>query len=141
MLPGKKILGIIIVSILIVLVIFTYKEYHREHVDVAKVKADTTVTAIEMIRAFEEDEATANTLFLGKTVEVKGSVYKVNSQGDSLVNIYLDANSGTGKVSCLVDDAYIKQAREMVPGSIHTIRGVCTGYLMDVELNRCVVIE
>jgi len=42
-------------------------------------------------------------------------------------------------VSCLMDSSYIKLKKVFTPVAQITIKGICTGYLMDVELNRCVV--
>ncbi len=141
MLSKKSFFVIAVFFILIMVVVYAYNEYHREPLNVEDVKSDLSVTATEMTQAFENDETSANEHFLGKIIDVKGTVIEVKNQGDTLVNIFLGAANKPGKVSCLIDETHTKEALKISPGSVHTIRGVCTGYLMDVELNRCVVIQ
>lgn len=132
---------LVLAVIFIIIIGYAYNEYHRKPLDVAEVKSDLIITANEMIQAFEKDETVANGLFLGKTIDVKGTVIEVKNQGDTLLNIFLGAADKIGKVSCLINETHTKEALKIAPGSLQTIRGVCTGYLMDVELNRCVVIQ
>lgn len=134
-------MAVAVIFIFIIIIGYAYNEYHRKPLDVAEAKSDLSVTANELIQTFEKNESAANDLFLGKIIDVKGTVIEVNNQGDTLVNVFLGTANKTGKVSCLIDETNTKEALKIAPGSVQTIRGVCTGYLMDVELNRCVVIQ
>ena len=66
-------------------------------------------------------------------------INKIDNQQDTLLTIFLGDSLLSSGVSCLMDSGYIKLKKVFTPGAQITIKGICTGYLMDVELNRCVV--
>ena len=140
--PSSKKYLITAVAVIIVIACgYFYKEYHRKPADILSMQTYITVDAIELVSAFDSDEAVANAKYLGKTMEVKGRVLEVINQADTLVNIFVGDAAQLNKVSCLMDVRHLKKRNPVLPGSIHTIKGICTGFLMDVELNRCVIIK
>jgi hypothetical protein len=120
--------------------IYFYKEYHRRPADMALVKADKKIDAAKLVTAFTENETVANKLYLGKTLEVTGTVTETEQPNDSLINIFLGGGVAFNQVSCLFDTR-LNKFKDPQAGSILTIRGVCTGFLSDVELNRCVMVK
>jgi len=94
-----------------------------------------------LLELYESDEAKANQQYLGKAIEVTGAIDEINNQQDTLVNVMVGESSLMHKVSCLLDNRYIASIRNYRVGQQIIIRGICTGYLMDVEMNRCVIIE
>ena len=130
------------VTIIIVIICgYFYKEYNRKPAGVLSMQTAAHIDAVELVHAFENNEAFANAKYLGKIIEVKGKVLKVLNQADTLMNIFLGEPGPLNKVSCLMDAEYFKEYLQIKTGSIHTIKGICTGFLMDVELNRCVIIK
>ena len=138
---SSKYLSAAAAVIILIACIYFYKEYHRKPADVLSMQTFAVTDAMQLINAFETNEATANAKYLGKTIEVKGTVLEVVKQADTLINIFLGDHKQLNKVSCLVDAAHLKEYNQLKPGSICTIKGICTGYLMDVELNSCVIIK
>ncbi|MEP6712242.1 MAG: hypothetical protein ABJA37_07500 [Ferruginibacter sp.] len=139
---SKKI--IVIASALVIITVtgrYFYNEYYRRPADILLLQTDATTNAAALIHAFESDEATANTIYLGKTIEVSGTVLQVVNQADTLLNIFLGEKDRPNKVSCLMDIVHFKTKESVKPGTMHIVKGICTGYLMDVELNRCIIIE
>ena len=120
---------------------YGYKEYNRKPTDVAGITPAAKLSADEIVNQYNSDEATANKLYLGKTIQVSGTITEITNQQDTLVNVLMGDTSAMHKVSCLLEPAYIAAIRQYNAGQQIIIKGICTGYLMDVELNRCVIVK
>ena len=104
--------------------------------DLHDLKADVSINADSLYAAFEKDEATANQLYLDKVIEVYGTIESIK-QTDSISNITLGVNgSFMGAVNCST-----KERIEVSEGSDIKLKGLCQGFLMDVVLNQCVIVE
>ncbi len=121
--------------------IFSYKEFIRKPASVAVMHTDVSVDAASLLQAFNNNETLANAKYLGKTIEVKGTISQIDNQADTLINIFLGNDSLLNKVSCIIKAQAWEKYRNIKPGSIHTVKGICTGFLIDVELNRCIIIQ
>jgi len=106
---------------------------------VAGRKTDITIDASGLVSAFETNEDSANDLYLEKIIRVSGTVGSVSE--DSLgYSVYLKENEAGSGVLCSFDRASFEPSR-ITPGSKVVIKGMCTGYLLDVVLNRCSLAE
>ncbi len=100
-----------------------------------RMKTDVKIASPFLLEAFEEDEENANALYLDKILEVTGEVTKVDS-GEKLT-VYLDAGNPLSQVICQLEE----NENELPDvGEKVTVKGVCTGYLMDVVLVRAIVL-
>lgn len=53
---------------------FAYTEYNRTNADINDLKVDATVSADEIFNAFEADAIAAGEKYMGKVIEVSGTV-------------------------------------------------------------------
>ena len=65
---------------------------------------------------------------------------EIDNENDTLVNVYLGDSTLLEKVSCSMDMSKSEEYKKLKPGQQISINGFCTGYLQDVELNRCVIL-
>ena len=100
-------------------------------------KPDFVMTAILLQKAFEDNETTATTKYVSKVIEVSGEVASVKQGENNSVNIALKTGSDMSSVICTFPAA--TKPGDLAPGTSVTIRGVCSGYLMDVLLNNCAI--
>ncbi len=114
---------------------FVYNKPHRS-TDVAEV----TLTAQSLVSAFDQNETEANTKFLDKVIEVEGRVKEVIEQGDSFI-LLLGDESSMSSVSCTLDHESDSVAYGLKPGDEVVVRSICTGFLMDVILVNCKVLN
>jgi hypothetical protein len=138
---SKKIIALLTIVAAIVVSVFAYKEYNRKSTDLSFVKPQVTIDAIKLIAAYENDEPNANKLYLGKVLLVSGKIAAIENQQDTLVTILLGGQDNMHKVSCLLDKAQIKNIKNYSVEKTIAIKGICTGFLADVELNRCVIVD
>lgn len=120
---------------------FFIKEYVRKPADLTNIQATVKIAVADIIDLYDKDEAVANKLFLNKTIQVNGAITEIVNQQDTLINIFLGDKNALHKVSCLMDKRHFTGIKNYTIGQQISIKGICTGYLIDVELNRCVVVD
>jgi hypothetical protein len=121
--------------------IYGYNEYNRKPAYLSDIKPQIIVSVDSIVAAYLNDETNANKKYLGKTILVSGNVAEINNQQDTLVNVFLGNTDGINKVSCLLDKKQLENLKYCNIGKPISIKGICTGFLTDVELNRCVIIK
>ena len=104
-----------------------------------KEKPDFILTSFELQKAFEENETIAIEKYVNKIIEVTGTVLSVTTGEGNVTNISLETDSSLSSVICTLASG--SGPAVPVPGKEIRIRGECSGFLMDVLLNNCVIIE
>ncbi|MEZ4776701.1 MAG: hypothetical protein R3D00_26230 [Bacteroidia bacterium] len=112
--------------------------FNKPHEDVSGAEVAYSLTVDELFTAFNSDEAAANEKFLNKIVEVNGMIGEKSDSPEG-VTVILNATGEMFGVSCgfVGDDA--AALRNLSAGEEITVRGICTGFLTDVNLTRCVL--
>lgn len=111
-----------------------YYFFNKKPAQVEDIKSET-ITATNLSKAFEADEATANKQYLNKVMDVSGTVQEIsqNQDGQMVVVLASDENPLSG-VQCTM--------REPIPdiktGDKLTIKGFCNGFVMTVILSDCI---
>ncbi len=107
--------------------------------DIEKEKPDYILPATELQKSFEDDEDAAALKYINKIIEVSGEISSLNYGENASQNISLKTGSDFSMVIC----SYTKSNKiyTLKVGDKITVRGVCSGYLMDVLLNNCVIID
>jgi tRNA_anti-like len=112
--------------------------YNLSHKDMLKSKADFVLSAEDLQKEFESDEVAATSKFVNKIVEVKGIVSTVESGENNALSVSLKTGNDLSSVICTLPG--VADASVFKQGETVTIRGECSGFLMDVLLNNCVLI-
>lgn len=114
-----------------------YYLYNKPVASLERKKADVTATSVDMLNDYVNDEAAANTKYLGKVVEVTGPVSLVTDEGGK-VKVYLDAGNPMSAVICELADGKMPALKT---GETATLKGLCSGYLSDVVIVQSHVIK
>jgi hypothetical protein len=112
--------------------------YNLKATDMSKAKPDFIITASALQKAFEDDETKASVSYINKILEVTGNIATVKPAENSVVSISLVTESDLSSVICTfpaVSDPSIFRVGDQI-----TLRGECSGFLMDVLLNNCALI-
>jgi hypothetical protein len=101
----------------------------------SSMKSHFKMEAASLLEAFENDENSANAKYLDKVIEVKGSVVKIEEK-DGNSTIYMEASNPLSNVIFQLENSVsgIKEGDQV------TLKGLCTGYLMDVVMVRAIKI-
>ena len=102
-------------------------------------KPDYSLTAIELLNEYLTNEEAANTKFLGKVIMVSGTIREINLEDSIYTTIILETNDIFFGVNCVLIDKYATKQKEILIGSEVTIKGECSGILIDVVLNNCIL--
>jgi uncharacterized protein (DUF1330 family) len=132
----KKIVLIVIVA---VAAIGGYKGY-RMYTDGPQSYADKkaiTVNAVALLDEYNKSEADANKKYIGKVVAVSGEVKEVSKNQEGQTVVTLKTSDPMNSINCTLD----QKDAAITPGSAVTLKGLCTGYMMDVYVTRCTVIK
>jgi len=113
--------------------------YNLKPKDLKTVKPDFVITAVELTAAFNEDVKAATDKYVNKVIEVSGEISSVMPGEKGAVNIQLESGNNVTSVICTIPNA--GDTKTFEPGKAITLRGVCSGFLMDVLLNNCVAVE
>ncbi|MFC5269743.1 OB-fold protein [Adhaeribacter terreus] len=130
----------LIAFVLLLAVLVSYYLYNKPTRNLTNETADLSLPAPELYRQFAENEAHANQQYLDKVIQVKGVLQNVSRGNDGSLNLTLDAGNPMGGVTCEIPGSNIPEGLNLKTGREMTVKGQCTGFLMDVVLVKCVVV-
>jgi hypothetical protein len=133
----------IIITILVlgtIIAVLAYKMYNKPHLDVASAKADVTISANDLINAFSTNESDANAKYLEKIIEVKGTVSSFKIEKEKGI-VSIETEDDFGSILCHLSEASTLKMKELKGGQAIAIKGICTGFLMDVILVKSEIIN
>ena len=70
------------------------------HKDLGKARPDFVITAIDLQKAFEDNESAATAKFVNKVIEVRGIIESVKPGEGSILNVTLKTGSDLSSVIC-----------------------------------------
>jgi hypothetical protein len=141
---SKKIrFSAIIILILVVFgVSYGFFQFFKQAPDLSKVKPDYTLNSTELFSAFEKDEKAAGQKYIKKVLEVSGNVAAIEyGASDSTLSITLRPGDELSGVICTFAGIKDQSQLNVKEGENAVIRGECSGMLMDVLLNNCVLLD
>ena len=110
---------------------------YKPHRNVQGEDAVATLTATSLYNEFSKNETQANQKWLGKILEVKGTISSVTDAGN-YVSLNLAATADGG-VNCSLLKSDLPSDNKFNKGDSVTVKGKCTGFLMDVNLVDCII--
>jgi hypothetical protein len=122
-----------VAAILVALIMF-----NKKHTDTAKAKPDFVITATVLQKEFEDNETAASSRYINKILEVSGTIASVAQADSSNLNISLKTGNDMSSVICTFHSR--TDNPRFNPGDEITLRGECSGFLMDVLLNNCAAV-
>ncbi|GAA4271587.1 hypothetical protein GCM10022258_08810 [Aquimarina gracilis] len=132
-----------IISILIVMLVGAfvyYTLYNKPHIDVAKSSPNISIASNTIVNDFEEDENRANVKYLEQIIEVTGTIIETSITNGKGV-VVIGAADTFGSIMCHLSHEENEKIWTLNKGQQITIKGICTGYLMDVILVKCVIVD
>ena len=138
---GKKnYIAIIIISLITIGLFIAFNMYNKPHVNIITAKADVIVTAQVLLDGFVKDETLANANYANKVVEVSGEIYEIKAENGNSI-IALKHENGISSILChMAPEENLKVLKLKKEGTV-TVKGICTGYLLDVILVRCILVQ
>lgn len=128
-----------IITALIILALaagsYGWYQYQKAPPDIRK-ESGVEITAVELLKEFQQNETAANAKYVDKVLVVTGTVTGMQTDSSGQATVFLQTNDLLSAVTCSFykDDEGVKKLNT---GSAARIKGVCTGMLSDVVLNKC----
>ena len=136
----KNKIVIVILIVGFVGVFVAYKMYNKPHVNVVDIKSDIILSASKILNDFSTDENVANKLYLEKIIKINGTISELNIEKERGI-ITLKTTDDFGSVLCHLSEGGMKKMKSLKVGQTITLKGICTGFLMDVILVKCEIIS
>ena len=132
---------LIIAAIAVIVAIAAYAGWYIFRPGNTSVKkgADFELNATELVNAFEMNEEDANAKYLGKIIQVTGRVDDITIEKEVVTVTLKNAEDISGVICSFDGSSYPEE--ELDTGQTVSIKGICSGYLLDVVLNKCTVVK
>jgi tRNA_anti-like len=122
---------------LLLLLAWAWHMYSKPHQSAASETVSLSISADSLYHQYQSNEHAADKKYMGKVVEVSGRISEIQHNGNSEIWI-LSPQPGGGGINCEI----FPGAKTLVhpkTGDTVTVKGRCTGFLMDVNLADCVL--
>ena len=128
---------IIIAIIVLIVAAWVYHLFTANRPGLAGVNADISINAVDLYNQFQSDENTADKKYLDKVIEIKGTITDIQ-QTDTTLSIELKG-ADSGGINCGVANDGHDKTLSFQKGAIITVKGRCSGFLMDVNMVDCII--
>lgn len=138
---GKKLILLIVFFLIVIVGLTSFLYYYNKpHVNVKKSEAAFVLNAENLIKEYLDDETKTDAKYSEHVIQVKGKVFAVSTlKGNSVITLK-DENSESSIICHMLPDENMK-ALKLEKGQEVDIKGICTGYLLDVIIVRCTLVE
>ncbi len=107
--------------------------------NVAKKTVDYTISANELFGEYTSNEKAGNTKYIDKVLIVNGKIEDM-MKDETGAQVVLISGSDIGNgVMCTLEESESAKAAQLKRGDEVSIKGRCSGMLMDVVLNKCTI--
>ena len=128
-----------ILLLLLVMAGWGYYLYQKPHQSAAGETANVSILADSLFVQYSTNEKSCDGKYLGKVLEVSGKLAEIQHSGQSEIWILATEAGNGGGINCqLFPGEKIPEPRPKL-GEKVTIKGRCSGFLMDVNLSDCIV--
>ena len=135
MIKNKSKRLLIVVLALIVVGVSVWFVLNKPNRTVANEKG-MEITAAQLVKDYQANEAEANAKYLDKALQVTGTVSEVSKNQDGKVTVMLSSEDPMSGVFCT-----LKDEANLTIGFTVTIKGFCSGLLSDVRIREAVVVR
>jgi hypothetical protein len=138
---NKQLIVLILITLLGLGLYYAYSEFNRVPENAANRMPDYAFTAAEFVVAYEKAETRGQQeQFSGKIIEIVGEISEVHPNGLTF-DVLLETDDPMTQININLENSQSEKAKTLSPGERVTLRGFFTGKLIDMELNRGVIIE
>jgi len=137
----KSIYYKIIVAVILIFflsLLYSLYLYNKPFRNVEKSKADIEISLKELIEEYKQDEVSANSKYLDKLIQIEGIITDISiNNGNSVLTVSESKNNPS--IICNMSPNYNVNALKLKIGDKVSVKGICTGYLLDIILINCVL--
>ena len=134
----KILIGLVILMSIVIL--YALNLYNKPHLNVEKTDADLVINIQDLLDDYKNDENLANGKYVDRVIQISGEISEISIENGNSIIIFKDS-TGTSSVMChMSPEENLKVLKLKKDGEI-MLKGICTGYFLDVMLIRCVLVN
>jgi hypothetical protein len=103
--------------------------------------SDFRMPATKLAEEFETNLSASNSKFIDRVIEVTGVISEISTDPNNAIVFILRDNEVPTGVLCTVAEKSTKKAERYKVGDTVVVKGICTGMLFEVVLNKCIVLD
>jgi len=115
--------------------------FNKKPADVRRQKADMEINAKDLLQLFQQNETAADARYVDKVIIVSGIVQSMQTDAQGKTTISLDTGDPMAAVTCSFYNEETAAVKQINKGSRVHVKGICTGMLSDVILNKCSLVK
>lgn len=127
-------------SVILITTVIFLLNYYKPHRSVKKEDAAYKLSVSELVDSFSKDESQANSLYVGKVLEIRGRLKDMITNDSTLIFLMGDSTRMTG-VSCYLQRNQKDKYTTIKRGDTVSVKGICNGMLLDVVLDKCILLS
>jgi hypothetical protein len=135
----KKLILLIAAIGLVAGISIAYYLYNKPHQSVADETPAFIMDAPALVSEYDANEKLANQKYLGKIIEVHGIISEKLRDNTGKYNVTLQGADIAG-IGCEFEPKAQQSVSKLKMGQQVTIKGICSGVLMDVVMVDCIVV-
>lgn len=108
---------------------------------VEKKPIDFTLSATELFQEYSENQSVADQKFIDQVIQISGQIFEISTDQQGATVFILATGGSEAGVLCTLELGEGEKVSSKKIGDKVTLKGVCTGMLMEVVLNRCRVVK
>ncbi len=137
----KIIIGVASLFVVLISGYFLFEAtYNKPHLNIEASAPEIIIDAAALVNDFGLNEQDANEKYLDKIIQVKGSIGNIKYKNNKAI-ITLGDGGLMGNVVCHMSISGSQKSKDLTKGQNITIKGKCTGHLLDVILVESTLIK
>ena len=101
---------------------------------------EVEISSDTLLALFQADEPLANATYVQKTIEVQGVVKEI-TETNNRYSVLLQSKNDSSHVICDMAPIKIRELKKLKAGQSVRLKGICKGFLMDVIMLNCVLVN
>jgi len=112
--------------------------FNKKPVNTREHNADFEISASDLVKDFSDNEEMATKKYVDKILVVRGQIKEINTSASTL---FLDGSDPLTTITCSLYADEANQLKKIKLGDLVQVKGKCTGKLIDIIMNNCILTE
>ncbi|AMC11883.1 hypothetical protein Lupro_11670 [Lutibacter profundi] len=126
--------------IIVIAFIFGINQYNKPHVNVRDSKVNYVFTPKKLVEEYLQNEMAATKKYADQILQIEGDSYSISTLKGNSVITFKDTTSESS-IICHLQPEENNKILKLKKDQYITVKGICTGYLLDVVMVECVLVD
>ena len=132
----KVLAGVVLLSLIAYLVVINLPQANIKSKDAVE-----TISAVALYEAYSNNEKRANRKYTGKVIQLSGEIDEIYPDENNAPVVVLRSDSGDLVSVVTLETSQEKKIASYNEGDQITVKALCSGKLMEVTLNKGLIVD